>query len=94
MTEDLVCYCPTCGAAIRPVPEDIKPGVVYLCFDSCFATSVLTDALTLRPATEADLSKFSGAERESLAAIQRLKPERLPWYRRLSRSVQRLLPLP
>ena len=93
MSEDLVCYCPSCGAAIRPVPEDTNPGDVYLCYASCFATSVLTDALTLRPATEADLSKFSSAELESLEAIQRCKPGRLPWYRRLFRQMQRVLPL-
>jgi hypothetical protein len=80
--------------AITPVPEDTNPGDLYVCPNPrCLTASVLTDALTLRDATEADINKLSREEQESLKAMQRCRLRRLPWYIRLSRRVGRWIPL-
>ena len=74
MTENLVCYCPSCTAPIHPVPEDTNPGDWYVCYNpSCRTASVLTDALTLRLATAEEISARPIDEQLMFLEMQRIK---------------------
>lgn len=72
MTEDLVCYCPTCTAPIHPVREDTNPGDLYLCW-RCLTVSMLTAALTLRLVTAEDIHAQPIESQERLREVQRMQ---------------------
>ena len=76
MTEDPVLsmlYCPYCADPITPVDEDVRPGVVYCCLDGCASVSVVTDTLTLRFVTAADIRAQSIRVQREIIEMQRLQ---------------------